>query len=297
MPDAGPEITTRTIEANELTFAIDECGSGPDVALCLHGFPESRFSWRHQLPVLADLGWHAVAPDLRGYGGSSRPPHKADYHIDRLVADAGALFDALGARRRLIVAHDWGAIIAWVFALRSTRALDGLIVMNVPHPRVFRDVLKTSWAQKRKSWYVAFFQLPKLPEMMLGSRSAEGVGKAFTDMAVDKSAFLPAVIDHYRTNASQPGALTAMINYYRANFPGILNEPSPLLAVPTLMLWGEADTALGLELTEGYAPLVSDFELKRFPGVSHWVQQEAPDEVNAAMRDWLGRKNLVLPAQ
>lgn len=292
-----PDITTRTIEANGLTFAIDECGLGPDVALCLHGFPESRFSWRHQLPLLADLGWHAVAPDLRGYGGSSRPPNKADYNIDKLVADAGALFDTLGARRRLLVAHDWGAIIAWIFALRNTLTLDGLIVMNVPHPRVFRDVLRTSWAQKRKSWYVAFFQLPKLPEAMLGARGAEGIGKAFTDMAVDKSAFPPAVIDHYRANASQPGALTAMINYYRANFPGILDEPSPLLMVPTLMLWGEADTALGLELTEGYAPLVSDYELKRFPGVSHWVQQEAPDRVNAAMRDWLGRKNLVLTAQ
>lgn len=295
------EITTRAIAANGLTFTIDECGTGPDIALCLHGFPESRFSWRHQLPLLAELGWHAVAPDLRGYGDSSRPAHKADYHIDHLVADAGALFDAVGAEsgsgRRLIVAHDWGAIIAWIFALRNTRTLDGLIVMNVPHPRVFRDVLKSSWAQKRKSWYVTFFQLPKLAEAMLGARNAEGVGKAFTGMAVDKSAFPAAVVDHYRANAAKPGALTAMINYYRANFPGILDEPAPLLAVPTLMLWGEADTALGLELTEGYAPLVSDFELKRFPGVSHWVQQEAPEPVNAAMRDWLGRKRLAPAAR
>jgi pimeloyl-ACP methyl ester carboxylesterase len=283
-------ITTRTLEANGLTFAIDECGDGPDIALCLHGFPESRFSWRHQLPLLAELGWHAVAPDLRGYGGSSRPPHKADYHIDHLVADTAALFDALGARRRLLVAHDWGAIIAWIFALRNTRALDGLIVMNVPHPRVFRDVLKTSWAQKRKSWYAAFFQLPGLPEAMLGARHAEAIGKAFTNMAIDKSAFPPAVIDHYRDNASQPGALTAMINYYRANFVGVLDEPAPVLALLTLLLWGEEDTALGLELTEGYAPLVTDFELVRFPGVSHWVQQEAPEAVNAAMRGWMRRK-------
>lgn len=208
---AGPRphsIRTRTIDANGLTFAIDECGAGPDIALCLHGFPESRHSWRHQLPLLAELGWHAVAPDLRGYGGTSRPPHKADYHIDHLVADVAGLIDALGAEsgtgRRLLVAHDWGAIIAWIFALRGTRGLDGLIVMNVPHPRVFRDVLRTSWAQKRKSWYVAFFQLPRLPEAMLGARHAEGIGKAFTAMAIDKSAFPPAVIDHYRDNASQP---------------------------------------------------------------------------------------------
>ncbi len=287
-------IATRTIAANGLDFAIDEAGQGPDIALCLHGFPESRFSWRYQLPLLADLGWQAVAPDLRGYGGTTRPAARADYHIDHLVADVAALFETLAAEsgkgRRLLVAHDWGAIIAWIFALRNPGVLDGLIIMNVPHPRVFRDVLRTSSAQKRKSWYVTFFQLPWLPEALLGARHAESIGKAFTKMAVDKSAFPPAVTDHYRDNARQPGALTAMINYYRANFPNVLEEPAPPLTVPTLLLWGEEDTALGLELTEGYGPLVSDFELVRFPGVSHWVQQEAPEAVNAAMRDWLGRK-------
>ncbi|MFZ4688705.1 MAG: alpha/beta fold hydrolase [Polymorphobacter sp.] len=273
-----------------MSFAIDECGSGPDIALCLHGFPESRRSWRHQLPLLAAQGWHAVAPDLRGYGDSSRPAQQADYHIDHLVADAAALFDALGARRRLLVAHDWGAIIAWTLALRRLRRLDGLAIMNVPHPRVFRDVLRTSWAQKRRSWYVAFFQLPWLPEALLGARHAEGIGKAFTGMAVDKSAFGPEIIAHYRDNAARPGALTAMINYYRANFPGVLDEPVTMIETPTLMIWGEEDTALGIELTEGYGPLVPDFELVRLPGVSHWVQQEAPAKVNAALQDWLSRK-------
>ncbi len=294
-------ITTRTLPANGLTFAVDEAtpesGTSPDIALCLHGFPESRFSWRHQLPMLAARGWHAAAPDLRGYGGTTRPPNKADYHLDHLVADTAALFDALAAEhdpegkgRRLLIAHDWGALIAWVFALRQTRRLDGLVIMNVPHPKVFTDVMAHSWAQRRKSWYAAFFQLPWLPEAMLGARHAEAIGKAFTNMAVDKSAFPPDVIAHYRDNASQPGALTAMINYYRANPRAIAAEPAPLLKTPTLMLWGEEDTALGLELTEGYGPLVQDFELVRFPGVSHWVQQEAPDKVNAAMGEWLERK-------
>ncbi|GGE15135.1 epoxide hydrolase [Polymorphobacter glacialis] len=282
-------ITTRTISANGLDFAIDECGSGDSVALFLHGFPESRYSWRHQLPLLAELGWHAVAPDLRGYGDSSRPLRKADYHIDNLVADTAAIFDALGAKRRLLIAHDWGAIIAWIFALRETRPLDGLIVMNVPHPKVFTDVLHTSSAQKRKSWYVAFFQLPWLPEKMLGANRAAGIGRAFTDMAVDKSAFPPEVVDHYRDNASKPGALTAMINYYRANAATITKEPAPFLETPTLMVWGEEDTALDIALTEGYGPLVRDFTLVRLPGVSHWVQQEAPVAVNAAIADWLGR--------
>ncbi len=284
------EITTRSIDANGLSFAIDECGSGPDIALCLHGFPESRHSWRHQLPLLAELGWHAVAPDMRGYGGSSRPMAKADYHMDHLVADTAALFDALGARKRLLIAHDWGALIAWVFAQRRTRALDGLIIMNVPHPRVFRDVLKASWVQKRKSWYVAFFQLPKLPETMLGARGAEGIGKAFTDSAVNKAMFPASVIDHYRANASQPGALTAMINYYRANFPNVLEEPVVVIDTPTLLIWGERDVALDIANTEGYGPLVRDFTLVRLPEASHWVQQDAPEAVNAVMREWVGRK-------
>ena len=282
-------ITTRTIAANGLDFAIDECGAGPDIALCLHGFPESRFSWRHQLPLLADLGWHAVAPDLRGYGGTTRPTARSDYHIDHLVADTAALFDALGARKRLLIAHDWGAIIAWILALRDTTPLDGLIIMNVPHPRVFRDVLRSSWAQKRKSWYVAFFQLPWLPEAMLGARHAEGIGKVFTDSAVNKASFPPDVIAHYRDNAARPGALTAMINYYRANFPNILEEPARVIETPTLMVWGEQDVALDIALTQGYGPLVRDFTLVRLPEASHWVQQDAPEAVNTALTDWLNR--------
>lgn len=282
-------ITSRTIEANGLSFAIDECGEGSDVALCLHGFPESRKSWRHLLPVLAAQGWHAVAPDLRGYGGSSRPEGKAAYHIDHLVTDVGAMFEALGARRKLLVAHDWGALIAWVVAMRGTVALDGLIIMNVPHPAVFKRTL-SSWAQKKKSWYVAFFQLPWLPEAMLGARHAEGIGKAFTESAVHKAQFPPEIIAHYRDNAAQPGALTAMINYYRANFPGVLDEPVRVIEVPTLIVWGEQDVAIDIANTEGYGPLVTDFELVRLAEASHWVQQDAPEAVNAAVVDWLGRK-------
>lgn len=145
-PLPAVEITTRTITANGLDFAIDECGAGNAVALCLHGFPESRYSWRYQLSVLAAHGWRAVAPDLRGYGGSSRPRGKAAYALDNLVDDVAALFDALGAKRRLLVAHDWGALIAWVFAMRKLRDLDGLVIMNVPHPAVFSRVIRSSAA-------------------------------------------------------------------------------------------------------------------------------------------------------
>ena len=285
-------ITTRRIAANGLDFAVDECGEGDAVALCLHGFPEARISWRHQLPGLAAHGWRAVAPDLRGYGDSSRPHGRAAYRLDRLVDDVAALFDALGAKRRLLVAHDWGALIAWVSAMRRVRDLDGLVIMNVPHPAIFVAAMRSNPVQRRRSWYVGFFQLPWLPEALLGARRAAAVGRAFTGAVVDTSVFPRGVIDRYRDNASQPGALTAMINYYRANMRALGDEPTVPIAVPTLMIWGEADTALGIELTDGYDGLVDDFTLVRLPGISHWVQQEAPEAVNAALSGWLVAKQL-----
>jgi pimeloyl-ACP methyl ester carboxylesterase len=289
------DIVTRTVEANGLSFVIDECGVGDDVALCLHGFPESRYSWRHQLPLLAGLGWRAVAPDLRGYGDSSRPTEKAAYRIEHLVDDAAALFDALGARRRLLIAHDWGALVAWAFAIEKARPLDGLVIMNVPHPAIYQAAMRRGLSQWKKSWYVFFFQIPGLPERALTRNGAEAIGKAFSGMAVDKSRFPEAVLDHYRQNALKPGAMTAMIHYYRANV-STLGRYGPgktaMIETPTLMVWGEEDAALGIELTEGYGPYVRDFTLERLPGVSHWVQQEAPEAVNARLAAWLRAKGL-----
>ena len=279
---------TRRLQANGLSFAVDEAGEGDAVALCLHGFPESRFSWRHQLPALAAAGWRAVAPDLRGYGDSDKPGGRDAYRLDHLVEDVAAMFDALGARRRLLIGHDWGAMVAWSFAIRQARPLDGLVVMNVPHPSVFQQALRHSWAQRRRSWYVGAFQLPWLPEALLTAGRGWGVGQAIRGMAVDKTAFPPQVLEVYRRNACKPGAMTAMINYYRANMATLGGgEPTPVIQTPTLMIWGEQDKALGLELTQGYGPLVADFTLERLPGVSHWVQQEAPAEVNARLLGWL----------
>ena len=285
-------VSTRKIEANGLTFTVDEAGEGDNVAVLLHGFPESRFSWRFQIPVLAQLGWRVIAPDLRGYGGSSRPPRKDDYHIDHLVEDVAGLFDAVGAKRRLLIGHDWGAMVAWVFAMDRRLPLEGLVIMNVPHPAVFARVYKSSAAQRKRSWYVGFFQLPFLPEWALTRGGARAVAQAFSGMAVDKSRFPPEVTDVYRTNALVPGGMTAMINYYRANrdLIGRYGGAAPLIEVPTLMVWGEDDTAIGIECTEGYESLVGDLTLKRLPGVSHWVQQEAPERVNAILNDWIGER-------
>lgn len=288
-----PRIVTRHVTANRLRFTVDEAGEGEAVALCLHGFPECRYSWRHQLPVLAGAGWKAVAPDLRGYGDSERPKGRDAYRLKHLVADAAGLFDAYYARRRLLIGHDWGALIAWTLAMQEARPLDGLVILNVPHPAVFRRVMRRSWAQRRRSWYVGAFQIPLLPELALTAFGARGVVQAFRGMAVDKAAFSDAVLEPYRRNALKPGAMTAMIDYYRANLAELGTEaPSPRIETPTLMIWGEEDRALGLELTQGYDDLVADFTLERLPGVSHWVQQEAPAAVNDRLLAWMRAKGL-----
>lgn len=263
--------TTRLIEANQQTFVADEAGSGDDIALFLHGFPESRMSWRYQLPLLASLGWRAVAPDMRGYGDSTKPKGKAAYRLEHLTQDVAAMFDALNARRRLLIAHDWGAAIAWAFAIDKLRDLDGLIIMNVPHPAIFQSVLRSSKEQMKKSWYMFFFQIPWLPEALMTARKAEAIGKAFSGMAVDKSRFPESLLSHYRANAMKPGAMTAMINYYRANVAtlGKYGPDSAMIETPTLMIWGEEDAALSLSMTEGYEPYVKDFTLNRLAGVSH----------------------------
>jgi pimeloyl-ACP methyl ester carboxylesterase len=290
------EVYQTRVEAGGLSFMADVAGDGDDVAILLHGFPESRFSWRYQIPVLAELGWRVVAPDLRGYGHSSRPIGRENYRLDLLIEDVAALFEAFGARRRLLIGHDWGALIAWGFAMRRRLPLEALIIMNVPHPAAFARAMRTSWRQRLRSWYVAFFQIPRLPEVLLTARRAQAVADAFTRMAVDKGRFPPRVTDVYRTNALIPGAMTAMINYYRANADllGRFAGASPLIEVPTLMVWGEEDDALGIETTEGYEDLVKDLTLERLPGVSHWVQQEAPERVNAILADWLETRGLTV---
>ena len=285
-------VSSRQIQANGLTFTIDEAGDGDKVAVLLHGFPESRFSWRFQIPLLVELGYHVVVPDMRGYGRSSRPPLKSDYHISKLVEDVAGLFDAVGAKQRLLIGHDWGALVAWTFAMDKRLPLDGLIIMNVPHPAVFARVIKTVPAQRKNSWYVGFFQIPWLPEWSLTRNKAQGIAQAFSGMAVDKSRFPAEVTDVYRQNALIPGAMTAMINYYRANrdLLGRYGGAAPVIEIPVLMVWGEDDTALDIACTEGYAPYVADFTLKRLPRVSHWVQQEAPEQVNACLTQWIGHR-------
>lgn len=281
----------RTVSANGFDFRVQEAGSGDRLALCLHGFPELGFSWRHQLPVLADLGYRAWAPDLRGYGATRpRPRRRRDYRTPLLIDDVAALIDAADPSETVLIGHDWGAALAWSFAIQQVRPLDRLIIMNVPHPARFERGLR-SLRQLRKSWYILFFQLPWLPEFALGRNDARVVGQAFSQMAVHPERFDDEVLGVYRRAASQPGALRAMVNWYRgALLSSRAMRPRggyPTIETPTLMVWGEQDTALGRELAEGTDEYVADLTVRFIADASHWVQQDQPDVVNEMLGAFL----------
>ena len=279
-----PRIQTAMIGTSDgLTFAADQCGVGDELALCLHGFPEHAFSWRFQLPMLADLGFTAWAPNLRGYGNSSRPEGVQAYRVDELVEDVARLIEVSGKSQVTLIAHDWGAVIAWQFALRERLPLKRLIICNVPHPQSMQDAF--GWTQLKKSWYVFFFQLPWVPEGSMGRDGAQPIAEIFRTTPNDLAQFPTEVCEVYRRNAAQPGALTAMVNYYRALFRGNRKrprvDPRTPIKVPTLMVWGEDDMALDKSTTLTTGDYVKDFTIRYLPGVSHWVQQEQPEAVNA----------------
>ncbi len=300
-PEAGSGIRLRYVKANGLDLELAEAGDPKSrrLALCLHGFPELNYSWRFQMPLLAEKGWRVWAANSRGYGNSSRPKGVRAYGLDHLTADVTALIEAASAESPveevMLIAHDWGAIIAWAWAIlhgqgKINAPFTRLVIMNVPHPKVMARELRR-WEQLKKSWYVFFFQLPGLPERYMAANDAAGVRRAFAGMAVDKSRFGKDVLDVYARAAQQPGAMTAMVNYYRAlmRHRDAVDLGDAMVKVPTLMVWGEEDAALGLGCTMGTEQWVPGLELHRLPMVSHWVQQEAPEKVNGILREWLER--------
>ena len=285
--------------------ALGAPGSGDRLALCLHGFPEHAYSWRHQMPLLARLGYKVWAPNLRGYGGSDSPQQVSAYKTRTLVEDVAALIKTANPRETLLLAHDWGGALAWSLALEQARhakgadagerqLIDKLVVMNLPHPACFARELRRP-PQLFMSWYMFFFQLPWLPELMLRRRNGRATSGIFRSTSRNRARFTDEDLEVYRANAIRPGGLTAMINWYRALFRGggLRSFPRgeiPIIDIPTLFLWGDADTALSFRTTRGTEKYVSNLTFRVFPGVSHWIQQEAPEAVNAMIEAWLSGK-------
>jgi pimeloyl-ACP methyl ester carboxylesterase len=299
-----PNVEFIRVLANDIEFEVATMDSadpfavstqGDRLALCLHGFPEHAYSWRHQMPLLARLGYHVWAPNLRGYGGTDSPQEVSAYRTRTLINDVAGLIEAANPRETLLLAHDWGAALAWLLAMDQPQLINRLVILNVPHPACFaREVHKP--VQLFKSWYTLFFQLPWLPELILGRRQGRGASELIRKTSRDPARFTDEALDIYRANAARPGGLTAMLNWYRGFFRygdmrRFFGRNVPTIHIPTLFLWGDADVALSLRTTRETEKYVSDLTFRVFPGVSHWIQQEAPDEVNAMLEAWLlGRR-------
>jgi pimeloyl-ACP methyl ester carboxylesterase len=251
---------------------------GP-VIILLHGFPEFWYSWRNQIEPLATAGFRVIVPDQRGYNTSSKPRGAAHYALSHLVSDVLAIVDDLGQSRFFLAGHDWGAAVAWSVALLHPQRVAKLAILNVPHPSVMRRFLRTNRRQLRRSWYMFFFQLPWLPEaafsafdFKLGVRSLVRSSRPGT--------FSPEDLAQYRAAWSQPGALTSMINWYRAAFRYRSKFPDSTVHVPTRILWGERDAFLLSDMAHESLRYCDSAELYTFANASHWLQHEEPARVS-----------------
>ena len=268
-------------DLSETRLHYVEAGEGPLVVL-LHGFPELWYGWRHQIPALAAAGFRVVAPDLRGYNLSARPEGVAAYDVDHLAGDVRDLIAERGETRARVAGHDWGAIVAWAVAGSHPEAVERLAILNVPHPRRMLQGLRTA-RQLRKSWYIFFFQLPWLPERLLAAGRYRALRQGMEQDA-RPGAYSPQDIERYVEAWSRPGALTAMLNYYRAALrqpPGRAQRRIRRVEAPTLVIWGERDRHLGAELAEPDRRDVPNLErVERLPTASHWVAQDEPERVS-----------------
>ena len=279
---------------NGIRLHYAEAGSGDNLVILLHGFPEFWYSWRKQLDALSG-GFHVVAPDLRGYNLSDKPPRVEDYKIDKVAEDVIGLIDHFGAKQAAIVGHDWGAGVAWALAQQHPERVSKLAVLQVPLQSVFRANL--TFKQLLRSWYMFFFQIPRLPEWLISRQNFRAIELTFTEKVVRKNTFTTEEVERYKEAARQPGALTGAINYYRANvfdrlFPrkrkGNVNQSNGRVQVPTLFIFGEQDFAIIPASVRGLNKYIDAYYREvRIPDSGHWVQNEAPAEVNAALLEFL----------
>jgi pimeloyl-ACP methyl ester carboxylesterase len=253
-------------------------GTGPLVVL-LHGFPEFWYAWRRQIKALADAGFRVVAPDQRGYNLSDKPTKVSDYGVKRLVDDVAALIEACGAKKAFIVGHDWGAGVAWSFAMSRPEMVERLVVLNGPHPERLLHALKSNPIQLIRSWYMFFFQLPALPEAVAGMDDFKFFLKPLREEPSNPEAFTRGDIDRYIGAFSKPGAVTAMINWYRAMFRGTA-VPLKKTEVEVLVVWGENDPHLGRDLATPSPDYAPNARVVFVPGATHWIQHDAPARVN-----------------
>jgi pimeloyl-ACP methyl ester carboxylesterase len=286
------KVMHHQVELPRLRMHYVEAGpaTGP-VVLLLHGFPETWWSWRHQLQPLADAGLRVIAPDLRGYGETDK---QGPFDVDTLVADVCALIESLGGPRQVkVVGHDWGGALAWHLASTRPEFCERLAVLNCPHPVLLRQALvsRPKWAQIKRSWYMLFFQLPWLPEYLLTRHDAGNLVRMLRAAAIDRTNFGADELRPFRDAIQRPGAVHAMLGWYRAAMRAALvgrNTHSPLITATTLLLWGLGDTALGYDdVVPGTERFASRLTIETIEGCGHFVHAERPDRVNPLLLRFL----------
>jgi pimeloyl-ACP methyl ester carboxylesterase len=275
----GPGSTARRVESGGTGIEYEVTGEGRPVIL-LHGFPDSGRLWRHQVPALAEAGFQVIVPDLRGYGRSGKPADVEAYSLLLLAGDVQAVLGDLGIARAHVVGHDWGAALGWVLAAFAPASVDHLAVMSVGHPATFRRTMQ----QREKSWYMLLFQFPGVAERWL---SDEGWAN-FRAWARHPDA--DQVIGDLEAN----GSLTPGLNWYRANLPPESWVEPPLqfppVQAPTMGIWSSGDGALTeVQMTDSARSVAGPWRYERLDGPGHWMQLEAPGEVNTLLLDFLPR--------
>jgi len=261
-----------------IEFEVTGPGAGP-VALLLHGFPDSGRVWRHQVPALAEAGFRVVTPDLRGFGRSDKPAGVDAYNLVHLAGDVLAVLDDIGAQKAHVVGHDWGAGLAWGLAALVPERVDHLVALSVGHPTAFRTA---GLAQQQRSWYMLLFQFPDVAERWL---SDDGW---FNLRSWSRHPDIDAVV----ADLERDGSLTPGLCWYRANVPpeSWVEPPMPLPPVqaPALGVWSNGDFALTEEqMTSSAAHCANGFRYERLDGLGHWLQLEAPDQLNRLLLDFL----------
>jgi epoxide hydrolase 4 len=275
------------LDTNGIHLHVVQAGPKSGIpVLLLHGFPEYWYGWRNQIPALVEAGFRVIVPDQRGYNLSDKPKGIKNYQVDELVKDILGLIDLLEYQKVNLVGHDWGAIVAWTLAYQHPERLQRLGILNVPHPLVFRRFVTRDFEQMRRSWYAFFFQLPWLPEMGMRAgawrgavRALRGSGKIHT--------FTNEDILKYKDAWSHSGAMTAMINWYRAVRYRTKLPKEMQIKVPTLMMWGVKDVALTYRMARPSIDHCENGKLIFFPDATHWVQHDATEEVNHYLIDFL----------
>ena len=284
----GAELAHRYADLGDVRLHYVEAGEGP-LVLLVHGFPQFWYEWRHQVPALVEAGFRVVAPDMRGYNLSDKPLAVRAYRVELLARDVERLILACGGGTADVVGHDWGAVAAWIAAMRHPARVGRLAILNVPHPARLLDGLMSPMQLLRSS-YVFFFQIPRLPEEVIRAGEFALLRSALRRDPVRPGAFSDEDVQRYVGAISRPGALTATINYYRALLrnPGETRALLKRIEAPVLVIWGERDRFLSRRLSEPPHLWVPDLQgVKRLPNASHWVAEDRPLEVNTLLLDFL----------